>query len=455
MSKNKPKEGQSPSIPQKSPRLGFLRRHRGKIALVLGLAIGAGYQHVADSLEKVLASDEGRTELQAKLIKSAEETKSPCAFREGTFLADSHAYNKFCMTEGGRKPATPEEGSCESVSDREKRIRDEDMESGAIIWIESIKEDEGRSDQTCNVDKSSSESDSDSTESPSFMAKDSIASTKEFYPLEQMSEPYLSLLREFDPDTFEFLRRRTFILKPEHPVLMAGVVKGPVSIVCDQFVPSKHGQYNLMGFLWPLNEIDLDQLLKEGNKEKIKQFISTINVVAHEFSHVRNIDSRFSSGGNISFDGFDDFCSKSGLPHAFKEELIAYYKGAKMVEFVAQKYPAIQEVIEEVAGEEPIEHQMAVTSTCGLNREEEMAMFAKQMFQLEIRLQTAYLEAKRQGQWSEFKDLVMNDMLVEQFGLPYIVASLRQNGEQACLASLNKEFRVIMNSDSPEELLQK
>lgn len=432
--------------------------------MLIGLAAGANYQNIARYLEEAIDTDEGRTELQEKLIKSIEGMKSPCEFREGTFLANSKLYDEYCMAEKNSQQSAYKKGACLSVNDDQKQSRDADMRTSATSTIENIKVDGERTDPTCNVDESTtSESDSNSTieidlDSTGFsplIIKGKI-STEKFYPLSQMSEPYRTLLRDFYPEDFESLNARTFILKPENPMLMPGITTGPVSIVCDHYVLSPHGQFYLMGFAYPLDEIQLEQLMKGGDKEKIKYFINAMSIVAHEFSHVRNVANGFHVGARKNgYEGFEDFCSKNGLPSLFKEELIAYFMDVKVIEVTAQQYPVLLDIIEEVANEEPIEIQMSRLSKCEIKKEEWFRLMGIQESQLQARALTAYLRARKSGQWKEFKDVVMNWKLMEQFGLPYIFAGLNRIGEQACLSSLNREFESIMNDDSPEKLLQK
>jgi hypothetical protein len=151
------------------------------------------------------------------------------------------------------------------------------------------------------------------------------------------------------------------------------------------------------------------------------------------------------------------------LPGMIKNELYAYFVSAKMLAFMAKRYPEIGTMLKKAyAKRADIERLMKETVICknedaGVQsilealkgKQTEMALIA-----FAERLE-AYTKAANTRKWRPFKDKVIADTLLHQFGLPYILPYLKSHGQEENFTALNKELEAIMNEDSPEKLFEK
>ncbi len=445
----------TPGKPRPSKE-SFYSRNRGKIALALGIVIGANsgsilrgalhasysaYTGVRNKLGDLMTDGTPKKEhdSEADPIKdSIFAMPSPCDLREGTFLADSKVLERKCEDETTHPP----ECSC-SMSYKLKQLRytaeSSRREAIALVNVLSFcKPDEGikeGEDPTCDVEIS-----------------DGHKFDREKYRrLENIPEPYRSTLEAFDPESYASFKRTTLVQDGNGKLLgiedgNLGTAIGLFSIICGQLVPSYDGQFHLVDMAAGLDGMDLEQALQTGDKVLLREYMLNTTVLAHEaFGHAGNMFKPRS------------FCERSEPFEHVKNELYAHFISAKMLAFMIQRHPVLQDIFrEDEAEHEKLQSRLRQLSICEPGLEEREIQAKELDLTLRVELLQSYLLAKKSGNWKELKYLILDRTRMGTWEMiAYTMDYYRKSGEAENFVEMNEKFEVLMNSDSPEKLFER
>lgn len=456
MSKKSPSTSVSPAPEQSPSKESWIMRHRGKIALLLGLQIGvaAGLKINLDGRKSKSAHrwlpttsvqpDSKQFKAQPERDPASEyiqDSLPPCELREGTFLADSLEMEDECR----RRISAREECRCPTTlaaiwGDSEV----ENMKSGAINFLHRQDEEntamEG-SDPTCGIYSDSSEGEP----------------VEDFVTFDKLPDPYKDLLAAFDPEANEAVRQRVLIYAGEeksgklHKEEM-GQTSGPFAMVCGRLILSDSGQYYSVVMDRDLEQIDIGAAVREKDDPKIRQFVRTAATLSHEaFGHVRNKNRQ---RGKMD--------AQESLLFSVMDEIYAHYVTGRMLDFLCARHPYIREIMEkDISDVEKVKASIGEADVCSIGLEaieEKVDALENETMIEEGMLFRSYLKAKEKRDWKEFKDEVLVHYFsapAEFAGLPYIMAYLRDYGQMEKLEGLNGAMKRIMSSESPEKFFTK
>jgi hypothetical protein len=488
MSIKAPNQNSSPDVEKPSSKESWLSKNRGKVALILGIVLGANHRLIVretlNSLSHfsritcskpatkptrswMFADPRGAVDSEPSIEDVISSMSSPCELREGTFLAGSHEFDEFCN--GG---PIEEKAECMSVYDRNRttyieRIKERSIK--ALIEGEEA-EERGKTDDMKALDLVDSNQ----------MYRENISHCSEYQALRGS---YKILLKDFDPVFFNSIKDRIYF--ENDPFLILGntlaTTEGPYSLVQDRLVPSPYGQnykVTLMGWEKPeiaaLNqtitdkesdeeekpdvpEVNIDEILKKGDRAALVGFLQIISTLAHEINgHVALFDKRLVNVSGRSPQSREEYYHI--LPEIIKNELYGYFMDAKMLSYMAERYPEISAMFQESsARREETEMLKKETISCDEKDAGTLTDDLAIEFMLAIMSENldAYLNAARTGDWRPFKDKILKDILIQQFGLPYLLPYLRDHEGEKYFSSLNKDIGTMMNEESPEKLFEK
>jgi hypothetical protein len=281
---------------------------------------------------------------------------------------------------------------------------------------------------------------------------------KEFIPLKDIPAIYLNTLRDFDPQTFDELSGLVYVGDYPKPT---GFALGPLNLIDGQLVESDEGKHAIVGVGvgqgFKFEEMDLEKILRENNKEQLLKFFDVSQVLAHEINgHVVHQNTKRHSDLSGK-----EMCKEDGLSRHVEGEIYGYYKGVQMVDYLVERYPAIKELLNQsMAIHERVRSKYEAATLARLPVILELEQKHKDgelpISPLLTDLYEAYKRAEQSGDWSEFKENILLARIDDQFGLTYFLSYLK-NSELAdeCYFGLNTRIEAMLGSESPEELLKK
>lgn len=412
--------------------------NRGTVALVVGIAMGMSakptYQSIKNEVNRLMYSKKKEEKAPNPIRKAVLAMPSPCELREGTFLASSHEFDKFC--EGG---PIKERADCMSADELEKTSNAERMKDSAWMALEKVSASE-----RARIDSN-------------LMSEVDLEDCQEF---ETLPDSYKTALKELDPALYRSLKDRVYITRGHLLFVFGGAasVGGPYNLVQNGLVPSPFGRYHTLVAGDAMPDINFEEALQKDDTEKIVKFLRNVEIQAHEiYGHIFMTDKRLVDVTGRSLLRFDEMCLR-GIPETAKNELHAYFVGAKMLAFMAERYPRVREILQEAYAKRENLHSLKKQRI--ICSEEERGLM-KDLETEEALFRMAehyefYLKAKETGDWKPFKDMIFTKILALQFGLPYLLSYLKTHGREDCASALNEKLEAIMNNEeSPEEFAKR
>lgn len=282
---------------------------------------------------------------------------------------------------------------------------------------------------------------------------------KEFIPFKDIPAIYRNTLRDFDPQTFDELSGLIYVGEyQDHPT---GFALGPLTLIDSQLVQSEEGKYAIVGVGvgqgFKFEEMDLEKILRENDKEQLLKFFDVSQILTHEiYGHVVHQNTKRHSDLSGK-----EMCKEDGLSRYVEGEIYSYYKGVQMVNYLADRYPAIKELLDQsMAIHEGVrqKYQAATLARLSVIHELEQRHTDGELpiSPLLTDLYEVYKRAEQSGDWSEFKENVLVARIDAQFGLTYFLSYLKNSVfADECYFGLNARIEAMRGPESPEELLKK
>jgi hypothetical protein len=449
MSKSSPQISASSEAVDNAPKQNWFNRNRGKIALLLGMALGYAandtYRDIKQRIEDISKvadrlDDMGKTlgklsELEAPVDPAVQaainDMPDYCEIKSQSFFGDlseaSHLVS--CDASSDSAPKTEEKLPCLTYSER--------MRKTAVKLITHYNFTDGSEEEIAIMP----------------------TQRKDFKRLDELPAVYREALRDLDPDVYEKLKEKVFVgVTPELSYAGAeGTVSKNVDLVDGRFVTSMHGKYNLSYITQEMEDFDVDQALQTGDERGVDKFWGAILVLTHEvYGHIQDLNNYPEETWDaLNIHSMKKACDQKGIPRLIQSEIASYYMTHKMAHHLFQKHPKLKEYMRKKYENQ---HKKSFKTLCdeAQKRETAKADDEHRAVQFNYELHTEYEKAEASGDWQGFREHVIAKIMSMQFGLPYLIPYFKGRPMEAeCYKGLNEKLKASLNSDSPEILLKK
>lgn len=270
--------------------------------------------------------------------------------------------------------------------------------------------------------------------------------------LDSLPGDYGQLLQEFDPEFFDRIKGFVYVkILPEGSDIDGRKI-GPGLIENNQFVVSKDGKHHLITIAHDLKKIDFKQVIALKDWKKINAFIRDISILAHEI----NGHCAYNPLEDSEETSFERIC-QGDVVGIVKSELYAYWISAKMIFFLANRYPSLKTLIEqESLKHEQIRVKHDANTTLRTSVSEEISRMHENnellLDPIIVKFYKAFSRGKQTNDWSDFKSYVLAKSINHQFGLAYLLYLFKESDELSdfCYYGLNQRIEEMLGSESPK-----